>query len=249
MGVISMAYFLAFIAAAPASALIAPRWGWRVVFASFSVLAVAMLVVALWKLPAVDGHGQSGFPRLLPHFRKPERLAGIVAAFLTSGGLVGFLTYAGAWLTEERGLSLDRVAAVFAISGMAAVGASPLSGWVSDRVGKRRVIVGANAVLATAFLVVARLDWGAALFAGIAAIGVAASARQAPLHALSTEIVDASVRGEYTAVRNAASQLGIAGAAAASAYAFDAVGFAGVGVVAAALTALVPVTCIWLRER
>ena len=51
----------------------------------------------------------------------------------------------------------------------------------------------------------------------IAVLGIAASARQAPLHALTTEIVGAEVRGEYTAMRNAASQIGIATAAAISA--------------------------------
>jgi len=38
-------------------------------------------------------------------------------------------------------------------------------------------------------------------------------------------------------------------AAAVSAYVFDTAGFAGVSVVAAAFTALIPVSCIWLRER
>ena len=80
-------------------------------------------------------------------------------------------------------------------------------------------------------------------------LGVAASARQAPLHALTTEIVGAEIRGEYTAIRNAASQLGIAAASAISAYVFDKSGFAGVSVVAALFTALVPVSCIWLREQ
>jgi predicted MFS family arabinose efflux permease len=84
---------------------------------------------------------------------------------------------------------------------------------------------------------------------GIAILGIAASARQAPLHALTTEIVGAEIRGEYTAIRNAASQLGIATAAGISAYVFDVSGFAGVGIVATVFTVLIPVSCIWLREH
>jgi len=82
-----------------------------------------------------------------------------------------------------------------------------------------------------------------------AILGIAASARQAPLHALTSEIVGAEIRGEYTAIRNAASQLGIATAAGISAYVFDVSGFAGVGIVAAVFTVLIPVSCIWLREH
>jgi predicted MFS family arabinose efflux permease len=251
MGVLSMAYFLAFVISAPAGALMAPLWGWQSVFGTLSVLGAAMLVFAVWKLPRTEG-SKTNAPLLTSfgsHFRKPERLAGIVAAFLTSGGLVGYLTYVGAWLANERQIALDRIALVFMVSGVAAVAASPLSGWLSDHAGKRNVIIGANLILAPVFLIVARMNWGWPLWAGIAVLGVAASARQAPLHALTSEIVGGEIRGEYTAVRNAASQVGIAAAAAVSAAVFDASGFAGVSIVAAILTALVPVTCIWLKEK
>ncbi len=251
MGVLSMAYFLAFVISAPAGALMAPRWGWQSVFGTLAVLGTAMLILALWKLPFT--RARKGNTPLLSsfgsHFREPERVAGMVAAFLTSGGLVGYLTYVGAWLANERHIALDRIALIFMLSGVAAVAASPLSGWLSDHAGKRNVIIGANLVLAPVFVIVARLDWGWPLWLGIAVLGVAASARQAPLHALTTEIVGTEIRGEYTAVRNAASQVGIATAAAVSARAFDSSGFAGVSIVAAVLTVFIPVTCIWLRER
>jgi DHA1 family multidrug resistance protein-like MFS transporter len=188
-------------------------------------------------------------PNFHVHFAKPDRLAGMAAAFLTSGGLVGFTTYVGDWLITEKQVGANSMALVFAIPGVAAVAAAPLSGWLSDHAGKRRVIIWANILLAPVFFVVARLDWGWTLWLGIAVLGIAASARQAPLHALTTEIVGAEIRGEYTAIRNAASQIGIATAAAISAVVYDASGFAGVSVVAALFTVFVPVTCIWLREH
>ena len=251
MGVLSMAYFLAFVISAPAGALMAPRWGWQSVFGALAVLGAGMLVVGLWKLPKtrVEKERAPLLSSFGSHFRKPDRLAGIVAAFLTSGGLVGYLTYVGAWLANERHIELNRIAVIFMLSGVAAVGASPLSGWLSDHAGKRNVIIGANLILAPLFVIVARLDWGWPLWIDIALLGVAASARQAPLHALTTEIVGMEIRGEYTAVRNAASQIGIAAAAFVSSRVFDTSHFAGVSIVAAVLTALIPFTCIWLRER
>lgn len=251
MGVLTMSYFLAFVISAPAGALMAPRWGWQSVFGSVAMLGVFVLVLAAWKLPPTTRSVER--PPMLPsfheHFRKSDRLAGIAAAFLTSGGLVGYLTYVGAWLANERRIGLDSIALVFLISGLAAVAAAPLSGWLSDHAGKRNVIIWANVFLAPAFLIVARLNWGVLLWAGFGLIGVAASARQAPLHALTTEIIGPEIRGEYTAIRNAASQTGIAAAAALSAYIFDTSGFSGVSIVAAGLTALIPLSCIWLRDR
>jgi predicted MFS family arabinose efflux permease len=250
MGIISMAYFVAFVISAPAAALMAPRWGWQSMFGTLTVLGVVTFIIAFLKLPDSRTHvGQVGIPGLHRHFFQSDRLAGMVAAFLTSGGLVGYLTYLTEWLTQERNIALDRVAIIFMISGIAAVGAAPLSGWLSDHAGKRNVIIWSNILLAPVFVIVARLDWGILLWVGVALIGIAASARQGPLHAITTEIVGPEIRGEYTAVRNAASQIGIATAAAISGYAYDVYRFAGASVVAAAFTAFIPVTCIWLRER
>jgi len=172
----------------------------------------------------------------------------MVVAFLTSGGIVGFLTYVGAWLATEHGIGVDRIALLFMAAGIAAVAASPLGGWFSDRAGKRSVIVWSNVVLAILFVMVARLNWGIWLIIGIGILSIAASARQAPLHALTTELVGTEIRGEYIAIRNAASQLGIATVAAASATAFDTGGFAAVSYLAGFATLLVPACCIWLKE-
>src|SRR5581483_2076168 len=137
---------------------------------------------------------------------------------------------------------------LFMVSGAAAVLASPLSGWLSDHAGKRKVIIWANLVLAVLFITVARADMGLWLVLGIATLSIAASARQAPLHALTTEIVIADIRGEYIAIRNASSQLGIAAIATISASAFDTAGFPAVALIAALATLLIPVCCIWLKE-
>lgn len=251
MGVLSMSYFLAFVISAPAGALMAPKWGWQSVFGSLAVLALLVLILALWKLPSSQSHNIAHplLPNFHLHFAKPDRLAGMAAAFFTSGGLVGFITYVGAWLINDHQIGVNQLALVFMISGIAAVAAAPLSGWLSDHAGKRNLIIWANILLAPAFVVVGRLKWGWPLWAGIAFLGIAASARQAPLHALTSEIVGPEIRGEYTAIRNAASQLGIATAAAISAYVYDTAGFSGVSMVAAVFTVLVPVSCIWLRER
>jgi len=250
MGVISMAYFMAFVISGPAGALIGPRWGWQAVFGGVAVAGVFVFGLVLWGLPhdvRRPSHHLS-MPRFADHFRKPDRVAGMAAAFFTSGGLVAFITYIGAWLTTVHHVGFNQVAMIFMLSGIAAVGASPFAGWLSDLVGKKRLIIWANLLLAPIFVVVAHLEWSWPLWIGIAVLSMAASARQAPLHALTTEIVGPEVRGEYTALRNAASQTGIALAATISSYAFDVYGFSGVSLLAAVLTVLVPISCLWLRE-
>jgi len=250
MGVLSMAYFAAFVVGVPVGAVAAARWGWQSVFAGTCLAAAFTFFLILIKLPNDTRRLRVpySFNSLGEHFFKSDRLAGMVAAFLTSGGIVGFLTYVGVWLTTEYGLGVERVGVIFIASGIAAIGASPLAGWLSDRSGKRAVIIWANIVLAGLFITVARLPWGFSLIFAIAALSIAASARQGPLHALTTELVGSDNRGEYIAIRNAASQLGIAAIATVSAAAFDAGGFVAVSYLAAATTLLIPASCIWLKE-
>lgn len=249
MGVLSMGYFVAFVIGVPAGALAASRLGWHWVFGCLSVAAGVMFAIALSALPADRAKGPLRRKRtFFDHFRKRDRVAGMVAAFLTSGGVVGFLTYVGAWLRNSYNMELDRIGLLFMVSGLAAVAASPLSGWVADHAGKRSVIIWANLALAVLFIVVSRATLGPGLILGIAAVSIAASARQAPLHALTTEIVGPEIRGEYIAVRNAASQVGIAVVAGVSAFAFDAGGFTAVALVASLATVMVPVSCVWLKE-
>src|SRR5262249_51813720 len=143
MGVLSMGYFVAFVVGVPAGALAAAKLGWHWVFGCLSAAAAAMLLITLARLP--HDSQQKPKPRKGPafkdHFLKRDRLAGVVAAFLTSGGVVGFLTYVGAWLKTSYGLEVDKIGLLFMVSGLAAVVASPLSGWLADHAGKRNVII------------------------------------------------------------------------------------------------------------
>ena len=250
MGVLSMGYFVAFVVGVPLGALAASKLGWHWVFGCLSAAAAIMFVIAISGLPVEGSHPQesSQSTSLLDHFRKSDRVAGMAAAFLTSGGVVGFLTYVGAWLNTTFHMGLDQIGLVFMVSGLAAAAASPLSGWLSDHAGKRSVIIWSNLVLAVLFVIVARSSLGPGLILGIAALSIAHSARQAPLHALTTELVGSEVRGQYIAVRNAASQVGIATVATLSSSAFDAAGFTSVAFIAAVATLMVPISCIWLKE-
>src|SRR5262245_15614328 len=88
MGVLSMGYFVAFVIGVPAGALAASQWGWRWVFGCLSAGAAAMIVVALARLPhdKMRPSHETRRMSLAEHFFSRDRLAGIVAAFLTSGG-------------------------------------------------------------------------------------------------------------------------------------------------------------------
>src|SRR6185295_130972 len=111
MGVLSMGYFVAFVIGVPLGALAASQLGWHWVFGCLSAAAAVMLAIALVRLPRDTMHAKHRLRAgaFTDHFFKGDRLAGMVAAFLTSGGIVGFLTYFGAWLKTSFAMGVDKI--------------------------------------------------------------------------------------------------------------------------------------------
>ena len=178
--------------------------------------------------------GRVSLWRLAMRSRSTRR--GIVSAFFVSGGLVGLTTYLGTWFSDAFRAGAREVGLIYALAGAGAVAGGALGGLFADRYGKRRVAVVSSALMILFVLVLPTFTWGAWLWAIICATAFLAALRVAPLQALITELVAASERATYVALRNGASQLGIALAVAAGARLYPRYGLAGVGAMCAALT-------------
>ncbi|HEX8128864.1 MAG TPA: MFS transporter [Pyrinomonadaceae bacterium] len=172
--------------------------------------------------------------RLAMRSRSTRR--GIVSAFFVSGGLVGLTTYLGTWLSDAFRAGAREVGLIYALAGAGAVAGGALGGLLADRYGKRRVAIWSSASMIFLVLVLPTFNWGVWLWAIICVTAFLAALRVAPLQALVTELVAASERATYVALRNGASQLGIALAVAAGARLYPRYGLAGVGAMCAALT-------------
>jgi predicted MFS family arabinose efflux permease len=247
IGLISSAYFAAPILGVPIAAQIADRFGWQRAFLFFAALAVVSALASL-SLPPEALNPQPSSQKLQAAGRafrsflsRRDTAAALVIAFLVSGGLVGFLTYIGAWLNRSFGLPTRTIGWVFMLGGLVAVGSAPLGGILSDRWGKRVVSIVSNVLLAVAVGFVPFLPWGLGLLAVFALASLGAAFRQGPLTALMTEMVPATQRGSFIALRNIASQLGIGATAYIGGVLFQRSGYAAVTSLCAGMTAAVVV--------
>jgi len=247
IGLISSAYFAAPILGVPIAAQIADRYGWRRAFFSVACLAVAVAFASV-RLPRerLDPQPSAAKLRTVGHaFRsflgRRDTSAALVIAFLVSGGLVGFLTYIGAWLNSAFGLPTRTIGWVFMLGGVVAVGCAPLGGILSDRWGKRGMSIFSNALLALAVAFVPFLPWGLGLLGLFALASLGAAFRQGPLTALMTEMVPSAQRGAFIAMRNIASQMGIGATAYVGGVLFQKSGYPAVTTLCAIMTAVVVV--------
>jgi predicted MFS family arabinose efflux permease/pimeloyl-ACP methyl ester carboxylesterase len=253
MSGVAVAYFLAPVLGVPLGALIAGLYGWRVVFLSSAVaVAIAGLLVRQFPLsaatpderddekPDAASETKAGAWRSLWKLATRSRSTrmGIVSAFFVSGGLVGFITYLGTWLSDAFYAGPREVGSIYALAGIGAVAGGALGGYLADRYGKRSVAAKSSVGMAVLLPLLPTFTRGPALFVLIGATAFLAAVRVAPLQALITELVRPSERPAYIALRNGSSQLGIAAAVFGGGFIYPRYGLAFVGAFCALLTLL-----------
>jgi predicted MFS family arabinose efflux permease len=153
-----------------------------------------------------------------------------------SGGTLAFLTFISGYLNDRFGLDALAISSVFLIAGLAAVLASPVSGWLSDRWTKSKVFLVSNTLLVVPLLLLVRFEWGFFLFAALFMVSLLIAFRQTSLQTLQTELISFERRGSFLALRNCASQLGISGSVFLAGVLYSNDGYAGVTWLAAGLT-------------
>ncbi len=247
IGLISSAYFVAPIIGVPLAAQIADRLGWRRVFFFFALLAFVVISVSV-TLPRDRVTSQPSSEKLgttLQAFRsflrRRDTAAALGIAFLVSGGLVGFITYIGEWLSNRFEVPTRTIGWVFMLGGLVAIAGAPLGGTVSDRWGKRAVSIASNVLLAMAVALVPFLSWGIWLLIVFGATSLGAAFRQGPLTALMTELVPSAQRGSFIALRNICSQLGIGAAVLVGGLLYERHGYLAVTTLCAAMTGMVAI--------
>ncbi len=256
IGYISMANWAAMVVVVPVAAYVADSLGWQ---KNFLGLGVAGLVVS--------GVHVISMPRILPHpvpeetlsvretetarpawtlsstarrFRsRPDIIACMIIAFCVSGGIVGAMTYAGAWMHGQFRMTTRTIGLVFLAGGLLALVGAALGGGVSDRYGKKTVGIASSVLLALSLVLLPLLPWSGLLVGVFALANFAAAFRQGPVTALMTELVQTRGRGAFIAMRNVASQIGIATTALLGGLLFERFGYGGVGVLCTALTLVV----------
>src|SRR5262249_40550988 len=152
-------------------------------------------------------------------------LASIAAAFSVSWGFVGFFFYLGAWLPGSYSLHPRTFGFFFFGFGLFSFARPFFAGWFLARFGKGFLSFFSTLVLAVMVFLIPRFDFGVWLFVGFLTAALAFAFRQGPVQALATELVPTQARGALVAVRNTASQLGIAISTWASGKLYDQYGY------------------------
>lgn len=210
------------IAGVPLGALLAERFGFRTPFLIFAATMGATFLLILKCVPQPDvarderkltvGGALREYLLLLK--QKDVRVAAAVFALLFFS-MALYITYLPAWLTEYRAATPNRIAALFFAGGIASVITGPLVGKLSDRLGRKPLILTSSlglVVLMSGVTFVVREFWLA--FPIFFVSSVLLAARMSPFQALLSALVPSERRGALMSLTVALGQVGFASGAA-----------------------------------
>ena len=214
MGIVLSSYFAALILGVPLGTWIAEYWHWQRIYLISSLLALFLFFCSVAFLPGQAPNPTPGsirsrflsYPHLL---RGRETVTAVLVSFGVSGATLAVLTYISGHLDRAFGIPPVQISWLFLAAGMAAMVGSPVSGWLSDRLTKRKVFLIANTAVVIPLLFLDQLPWGLPLITTFFFISLCIAFRQTALHTLQTELISLERRGSFVALRNSFSQLGI----------------------------------------
>jgi predicted MFS family arabinose efflux permease len=229
----------------PLATIFVPKAGFTGTFLLLGLVsAVAVLWFVLGERPSLNAGRLSPRPGLQSVLRVLASRQGTVAmtaalSFLMFAGNGIYVSYLPTWLQTECGFTLREIGQMFFIGGCALLLGSPLAGFLSDHVGRARVVGISCLALAliagvTAFTTLR--PWAAyILFAGAMCL---VTARIAPFRALVSSSATDENRGTLIAIVLTMGQIGTGLGAAVSGMLYAAAGFKGTSVAAVILLLL-----------
>ncbi len=236
----------------PLGTVLAEWGGFQQPFVLFAVImllafgltlaAVPQPIVRRMPVPLTFGTAGQCYRRL---FREPG-FAPIAGAFaLASFGIAMYTVYLPTWITQKFNLDGYDIASVVFVGGLAIVITGPLAGKLSDRIGRKTIIIysviGLSIVMAVTTYFINEF-WMAYPLFFITMMLVAA--RMGPFQALVSELVPDTQRGTLMSLSVAIGQLAMGIGASAAGYLFTDLGYASNSVLGAVAMLLLSIL-VW----
>jgi len=241
----------------PLGIVMAGRWGFRAPFNLFAVTMVLTVVFLYLKVPQPDvarttdrlsvRRAAADYMAML---RRSEVAWAAVAYFLMFLGVGFYVVYLPTWLERDLGATPGQIATMFLVGGIANVITGPQAGKLSDRIGRKGIVlmacVGLSVVMIATVPLVTNLAVAYVLFFFSM---VLVAMRISPFSALLTSLVKDQRRGSLMSLTVALGQLGFATGSAVAGPVFAGAGYFSNTVLAAiSVLAMGFVVWFWIPE-
>lgn len=236
----------------PFGIFMAARWGFRSPFYLFAVTMALTVLLLLFRVPQPDVFRsrqplsiRTAAQNYAAMLRRPEIAWAATAFFMMFLGVSLFVIYLPTWLEREIGITGDQIALMFLFGGIANVLTGPNAGKLSDKIGRKGIVLLASVGMSILMLLTVRIVTGptsAYIFFFFSMVLVAM--RISPFSALLTALVSDERRGSLMSLTVALGQIGFALGGAIAGPLYAGVGYAS-NTVVAALSILTMGLIVW----
>jgi predicted MFS family arabinose efflux permease len=217
----------------PMGTLLADQFGFRAAFMMFAVTMGLATLLIFYFVPQPDVERSTSrfslrgaLDTYLDLLRNRDILAAATTYFLMFFGMGLYVPFLPTWLERTVGLDGSSIALLFLVGGLTNVTTGPLAGWVSDKTGRKPLILMSCAglcVLMVATTYVVHNFFEAAIIFSLAMMMIAA--RMGPLQSLLTALVPAPRRGTLMSLVISIGQIGMGVGTAVSGIAYAQMGY------------------------
>jgi MFS transporter, MHS family, citrate/tricarballylate:H+ symporter len=179
-------------------------WGWRVAFLmGAAIVPVGLLIRRTLPETLQTAEGPALRPAAPAHNRRRVALLGF--AMLACATVIGYVqTNLTTYAANTLHMSARAAFGATMVSGLCMMCFDPVGGWLSDRLGRKPVMITATALLAAsiypAFFAIVRVNTPAALYGAAAALAILTGLTQGPVLTSVTESLPHTVRAGTLAI-------------------------------------------------
>jgi MFS transporter, DHA1 family, inner membrane transport protein len=166
----------AMLTGVPGATWLGQQLGWRSAYWAVAVLAAITAAAVLAVVPSTPGRREATVRGELGALRRPQVLLTLLVGIVGFGGMFALYSYIAPVVTDVTGLSRGTVPLVLLVYGAGGVVGTALGGRLADWALFRSLVGSLVALFALLLLVALTSPWAPALFVGVFAVSVAASA-------------------------------------------------------------------------
>lgn len=214
MGFLQMAFAGAQVLGLPIGVYLATHYGWQSPFFMIvGICGVVLILIITWLKPInshLEGRAKTNsFDHLIATISNRTYLKGFAATILLGVGGFMLMPFGSAFSVNNLGLKLDDLSLLYLITGLCAMGGSPLVGMLADKIGKYAVFCICSIVLIITVSIYCNLGvtpfWTLVAFSIVMFLSF--SGRMVSSSALLTALPEAKDRGAFMSINSSVSMV------------------------------------------